>query len=283
MLAEMVARGELPPVEERLPAEPLVVRPERIGKYGGVIRSGAFGPSSGGLDCEGLRMQCLLQLEPDLVTFTPNIIKGWDLAEDFMSATLYLREGMKWSDGAPFTADDFLFWYEDIALNDELTPVKMAEWQPGGQMMKMTKLDDYTVKLEFAAPYPAIDIVLGKSYYYGQFFAPKHYLKKWHIKHNPDADKLAQEEGYDTWWQAFQFHMAYDQTQQDPDLPVIFPWKLKSIDVSGNKVFERNPYYWKVDSEGNQLPYIDGQLRVLVKDAEVRVLKLINQELDNAV
>lgn len=282
MLAERVKTGALPPVEERLPEEPLVVQPENIGEYGGTIRAGAFGPSSGGLDCEGLRIQNLLQLEPDLSTFTPNIVRDWELSDDFKTAILYLRNGMKWSDGAPFTADDFLFWYEDIAMNEELNPVKLPEWQAGGEMLKMAKLDDYTVQLEFAAPYPAIDIVLGKSYYYDQFFAPKHYLSKWHIDHNPDANKLAQEEGYDTWWQAFQFHAAFDQTQQDPNLPVIFPWALKSIDMSGNKVFERNPYYWKVDTEGNQLPYIDGQMRVIVKDAEVRVLKLINQELHNA-
>jgi peptide/nickel transport system substrate-binding protein len=279
MLKEKVLAGELPPVEERLPEDPLIVYPEEIGRYGGVIASGAFGPTSGGFDSETLRMQNLLQLEPDLSTFTPNILKDYEVAEDFTSVTLYLREGMKWSDGAPFTADDFMFWYEDIALNEELTPVKSAIWQPGGEMFKMIKIDDYTLRLEFAAPYPAVDIMLGKSYWNGRLFAPKHYLSRWHIKHNPDAEKLAKEEGFDTWWQCFQFHAAYDQFQQDPSLPDISPWVMTSIDISGNKVFERNPYYWKVDSEGNQLPYIDGQLRVIVKDAEVRVLKIINREL----
>ncbi|MGQ9632524.1 MAG: ABC transporter substrate-binding protein [bacterium] len=283
MLSELVKAGKLPPVEKRLPEEPLVVKPfEQIGKYGGTIRSGAFGPKSGGLDCELLRAQNILQIEPDLKTIGPNIAKRWDIAKDFKSITIYLRKGMKWSDGAPFTADDFLFWYEDIALNAELTPTKSVVWQPGGEMLKMMKVDDYTVRLEFAAPYPAIDEVLARSYWNGNFFQPKHYLKKWHIKYNPKANELAKEEGYDSWWQCFQFHMAYAQDWQDVNLPSIAPWTLKSIDVSGNKYFERNPYYWKVDTAGNQLPYIDRQVRVLCKNAEVRVLKLISGELHNA-
>lgn len=284
MLSEMVAAGELPPLEERLPEEPLVVQGEgiEIGHYGGTLRAGAFGPKSGGLDAEAARLQNLFQIEPDLTSITPNIVKAWDLSEDFKTLNLYLRKGMKWSDGAPFTADDFMFWYEDIALNEDLTPTPLTVWQPGGEMFKMVKADDYTLRLEFAAPYPAIDVVLGKSYWNGRFFHPKHYLQKWHIKYNPEANELAKQEGYESWWQCFQYHMAFQQDQQDVDLPGISPWVLKEVDVSGNKYFTRNPYYWKVDAEGRQLPYIDEQVRVIVKNAEVRVLKLIAGELHNA-
>jgi len=280
MLRERVSAGELPPVEERLPEQPLVVEPfDEIGVYGGVIRAGAFGPTSGGLDAEGVRIQNIGQIEPDLETITPNIVRDWDIAEDFTSITLYLREGMKWSDGHPFTADDWIFWYEDIALNEQLNPVKMQAWLVDGQMFEMTKIDDYTIRLDFAAPYPSIDIVLGKSYWNGQFFAPKHYLSQFHIKYNDKAEELAKEAGYSTWWEAFQFYSEYQQTQLNPDLPGITPWVLKSIDTFGNKYFERNPYYWKVDTAGNQLPYIDAQLRELVSDGEVRVLKFIAGEL----
>lgn len=283
MLKERVLAGELPPVEERLPKQPLVVEPfEEIGVYGGVLRAGAFGPTSGGLDTEGVRLQCIGQIEPDLATITPNIVRDWDIAEDFTSITLYLREGMKWSDGHPFTADDWMFWYESIALNEQLNPVKMQAWLVDGQMFKMTKIDDHTIRLDFAAPYPSIDIVLAKSHWNGQFFAPKHYLSQFHIDYNDKAEELAKEAGYSTWWEAFQFYSAFDQTQLNPDLPGITPWVLKSIDTFGNKYFERNPYYWKVDTAGNQLPYVDGQLRELVSDGEVRILKFIAGELHSA-
>lgn len=280
MLRELVEAGKLPPVEQRLPEDPLVVEPfDEIGRYGGEIRSGAFGPTSGGFDAEGLRVQNILQIQPDLQTLTPNIVRDIEIAEDFRSVKLYLRRGMKWSDGHPFTADDFMFWYEDILQNDDLTPVKRAVWMPGGELFQMTKHDDYTLELQFAAPYPAIDIVLAKSDINGRFFQPKHYLQKWHIKYNPEAETLARQEGFDSWWQAFNHHMAWQQDQLDVHQPTIHPWVLKSIDSLGNKYFERNPYYWKVDTAGNQLPYIDRQTRVLVRDAEVRILRLFNGEL----
>lgn len=243
MLRELVEAGLLPPVEERLPLDPKVVEPvDEIGRYGGEIRSGAFGPTSGGFDAEGLRVQNLLQIEPDLQTLTPNIVRDIEISQDFTWVKLYLRRGMKWSDGHPFTADDFMFWYEDILLNDELTPVKRAVWMPGGELLKMIKHDDYTIELQFAAPYPAIDIVLAKSDINGRFFQPKHYLQKWHIKYNPDAEALARQEGFDSWWQAFNHHMAWQQDQLDVNQPTIYPWVLKSIDAQGNKYFERNPY-----------------------------------------
>jgi peptide/nickel transport system substrate-binding protein len=136
--------------------------------------------------------------------------------------------------------------------------------------------------VSFAAPNPNFDLTMSKSYWNDRMFAPKHYLSQWHSKHNPEADAQAKSENFETWVQAFQFHDAHGQDAQDTSLPDITPWVLSRIDELGNKYFERNPYYWAVDTEGNQLPYIDRQVAVLVKDAQVRTLKLISQELDNA-
>ena len=99
MLAEMVESGELPPIEERLPDEPAVVEVDEIGVYGGTYVGAAFGPTSGQVDTEGLRFQSLLTIEEDLNTFKPNIIKGYDVNEDYTEYTIHLREGMKWSNG----------------------------------------------------------------------------------------------------------------------------------------------------------------------------------------
>ena len=282
-LATLVERGELPPVAERLPEEPLVIQPkDEIGQYGGEQRGAHFGPQTGQLDTEAFRMQSLLFIEPDLLTLSPNILKAYEHSEDFKTWTLTLREGMKWSDGAPFTADDFMFWYEDIFLNEELTPSPQVVYTSSGTPMTMTMVDDLTLVVEFAEPNPNFDLTMSRSYWNARMFAPRHYLEPWHISYNEQANDVAGQENFDSWVLAFQYHLAYAQDQQDTDLPDITPWTLSSIDELGNKFFDRNPYYWVIDIQGNQLPYIDRQVGVLVKDDQVRTLKFASGELDAA-
>ncbi|GAC1642861.1 MAG: ABC transporter substrate-binding protein [Herpetosiphon sp.] len=282
-LADLVKQGKLPPVAQRLPAEPRIVKPvNEVGKYGGEQRGGHFGPQIGGLDTEALRAQSLLFIEPDLQTLSPNILKTYDHSADFKSWTITLRQGMKWSDGEPFTSDDFIFWYEDIFLNKELTPTPLVVYSPGGQPMKMTKVDPATLKVEFATANPNFDLTMARSNANDRMFAPKHYLSKWHIKYNDKANDVAKSENQASWTTAFQLHRDYTQAETDTKQPNVNPWVLSRIDELGNKFFERNPYYWAVDTAGNQLPYIDRQVGVLVKDAQTRTLKLISGELSNA-
>ncbi|MEZ4618399.1 MAG: ABC transporter substrate-binding protein [Caldilineaceae bacterium] len=242
MLAEMVAAGELPPVEERLPADPLVVTPlNEIGTYGGEQRGAAFGPRTGQLDTEALRMQSLLFIEPDLVSLSPNILAGYEASADKKTWTLTLRSGMKWSDGEPFTADDFVFWYEDILLNTDLTPAISAVYMAGDQPMTVSKIDDITVQVDFAEANPNFDLTMSKSHWNDRMYAPKHYLQQWHSKYNDQADELAKSENFETWVLAFQYHDDHTQGQQDTSLPDVTPWVLTSIDELGNKNFTRNP------------------------------------------
>jgi len=284
ILEEKVAAGELPPVEERLPEEPLVVDPlEEIGQYGGELRGPAQYPTKGGWDVLEMRIQTLFRVGPDYKTIVPNIAKGWDFSDDYKTLTVYLRKGMKWSDGAPFTADDFLFWYEDIFLNEKLTPVKPPEWCPGGEPVKVEKVDDYTVRFKFAVPYPVILELMAVERGF-RAFQPKHYLKKYHIKYNPEADKIAKKEGFDHWWQLFNAHgPEYTFTgnmggERDPNLPTVEPFVLEGEDSSGNRYFKRNPYYWKVDIAGNQLPYVDKLTRLLIRDLATQDAKAIAWE-----
>lgn len=281
--AEMVAAGKLPPVEERLPEEPLVVTPlNEVGKYGGVQRGPAYGPKIGQLDTHGLRRQPLVAWKTDFQTLYPNVLKEYSASEDYKVWTLVLRKGMKYSDGQPFTADDFVFWYEDILQNPDLTPSIPTMWAPGGKLMKLEKVDDVTITVTFEDPNPNFDLTLARSYENNSMFAPKHYLEKWHIKYNEKANDVAKEENFESWGQAFLYHVDRFQSQMDPNLPDITPWVLSKIDDLGNKYFDRNPYYWAVDTAGNQLPYIDQQIAIMVKDKDVRNLKLIAQELENA-
>lgn len=283
-LAKLVEAGELPPIEERLPKEPAVVTVDEIGIYGGIYKGAAFGPTVGQVDTETLRYQSLLTIEKDLSTFKPNIIKDYTITEDSKVYTLILREGLKWSNGDLLTADDFMFWYEDVLLNEEITPAIPADFKTNNTVMKMEKVNDYEVTITFADSNPSFEIVMAR-YSVGLtrvFYAPKEYLKQWHIKYNDKANEKAKEEGYESWALCFSAHIDNSQSQTDINAPDVFPWVLTDIDSGGNKTFTRNPYYFVVDQEGNQLPYIDSQVAVIVQDAEVRTMKLINGELHAA-
>jgi len=138
MLRVKVAAGEIPPVEERLPEEPVVIAPvEEIGQYGGTLHT--FNTKSGrpGDGAYAIGYEPLLHVASDISTILPNVAKKWDFSKDGKTLTLYLRKGVKWSDGAPFTADDVMFWWEDIMLNKELTPVLPTQFLPGGEPMKV--------------------------------------------------------------------------------------------------------------------------------------------------
>jgi len=279
-----VAAGELPPVEERLPEEPLVLEPlEEIGQYGGRIRilTQELGAEA---SWQVVGRETLLRLTPDGGTILPNLAKDWELSEDGKTLTLRLRKGVRWSDGAPFTADDIMFWYEDIILNNELVPVKPQEWSPGGRLMEMEKIDDYTIRYHFAASYPIAPLLLANGAW-GSFYRPKHYLKQFHPRYIPmeKLKEVTKKEGYEHWYQLFQ------SKNLDPVLhgiglrPMKYPrlsafWGVESgLD---HAVGKRNPYYWKVDTAGNQLPYIDEVLVSAVSRSETRTAKVIAGEVD---
>jgi len=286
MLRTKVAAGELPPVEERLPEEPFVVEPyEEIGEYGGTLNAVATAPMTWQAPSQ-IRSQMIADYTVDVKKAIPNIFKSWEYSKDMKTLTIHLRKGMKWSDGAPFTTEDCVFWWEDIAQNKELAPIMSKRFMPGGKLMEMEKVDDYTLRLHFAVPYP----VFAKMFEHCMCFpypitfgiyAPKHYLKKWHIKYNPKANELAKKEGYDNWWQAFNFHGTSLATQQDPNLPTFHPWILKERTPT-QEIFVRNPYYHKVDTAGNQLPYIDELVSNVVGNLETVNLKVVSGEIDIA-
>ena len=203
MMTEMVNSGDLPPLEERLPKDVAVVRPrDEIGPYGGEMHLLGYNEGTGVFsEFTEYMQQGLLTSDPKFEKYYPNIAKGWKLSDDGMSLTFYLREGMKWSDGADFTADDFAFWYE-ILQDFELTPDISSDYMPGGELMGFNKIDDYTVEYTFAIPYYRVIDVMGG----GTPALPAHYLKKYMPKYNPDAEALAKEEGYDTWQNAALAH-----------------------------------------------------------------------------
>ncbi|KKN05578.1 hypothetical protein LCGC14_1085980 [marine sediment metagenome] len=277
MLRAKVAAGELPPVAERLPEEPSVLEPfEEIGQYGGRL---VYVPPNRLRD---VRNHGLFMRSPDGAKILPDIAKGYQYSQDYKTLTIYLRKGTRWSDGMLFTVDDILFWWEDIMLNEELSPAGPGtEWKPGGKVAEFEKVDDWTLSIHFAAPNPGL--MAGKSHPYGMaqahFFNPKHYLTKWHIDYNSEANELAKEEGYEYWWQALSYHQGKWETQKRIGLPTLSTWIVTEITPS-YMVAERNPYFWQVDTAGNQLPYIDQLFVPNFEDPEVIVMKAIAGELD---
>ncbi len=278
-----VATGELPPIEERLPEEPLVDKPfEEVGTYGGTLRLGIVATFLW-IPASFSTMEFMLLFDRKYEKIVPNIAKGWEFSDDGKTFTLYLRKGMKWSDGAPCTADDILFYWEGVISNDDLVPIKPKEWMQGGKLMTVEKVDDYTVRFHFSKPYWAITSYLSSVSFRGaqnDIFLPKHALKKYHIDYNPEADELAKEEGYDYWWQLFNNKRDFLLGRVlNLEIPTLGPWIPKQI-LSEGVIFERNPYYYKIDTAGNQLPYIDTIKATPFGDSETLALKTVSGEYD---
>jgi peptide/nickel transport system substrate-binding protein len=289
ILKALVDKGQLPAVAKRLPDNPLVLKPvEEIGQYGGTAVASTTDPQNS-LDfgLAGLvGAEPILGISMDYKTIVPNVAESFDFSADKKTMTLHFRKGMKWSDGQPFTANDIMFWWDDVILNDELTPVKPSDWSPGGKLMKMTKVDDYTVRMEFSVSY--FPVLYKLSHWAGEltnFYMPAHYMKQFHVKY-ADKDKMAKmikDGGFDKWIQVFTAHSAGTSisAQQDSNYPTILAYVYKSR-AQGTWVLQRNPYYWKVDTAGNQLPYIDEVHGVLVENVEMENLKVVAGELDFA-
>jgi len=291
MLKVKVAAGELAPVEQRLPEEPQIIEPvEEIGQYGGTMRMFTTAADSILGPHMVLMGDGLLRMAPDLSTILPNIAKDWEYSEDGKTLTLYLRKGMKWSDGVPFTAEDIMFWYEDILLNDELVPAKPGSWTPGGELLQVEKIDDYAVRFIFAAPYPLMEVRI--AHWEGQQcaewlvaegpYAPKHYLKQFHVSYTSKEklEGLVKEEGLEQWHELFLAKARCDfGMPMSVGLPTLSPYtcKEKKTDYI---IFERNPYYWKIDTEENQLPYIDRYRIKVVEKEEIIEAKIMAGEVD---
>ena len=259
LLAEAVAAGLLPPVGERLPTEPSVVAMalpwQAPGQYGGELRMMVSQPKD-------TRMMIVYGYAR-LVGYDPE----WNLVPDLLANievekervfTLHLRQGHRWSDGHPFTAEDFRFYWEDIANNDELSPGGPDRFlQVDGEPARFEVIDPTTVRYSWAKPNPFfLPALAGARPEY--IFAPAHVLKTMHPRYSDPAmlKQRAKAEGQRSWTSLF--NLKGQQYRNDnPDLPTLEPWALVTRPPSSRFVFARNPFYHRVDPAGRQLPYID--------------------------
>ncbi|WP_421723581.1 ABC transporter substrate-binding protein [Bauldia sp.] len=258
-LTELVEAGSLPPVEERLPAEPLVhltgAMSDGIGEYGGVFRHVIGGRPEGWnwlagqhQGWGGINMaiqECFVRVGPlwqvkaeDQSGPLPNLAKSWDWNDDRTELTLHLMEGVRWSDGEPFDTEDVAFWWDDNVHDDNVASRMPKDGMGEGTTMEV--IDSHTFKFTFKEP-QGPSRVQSLAYIQG-CPGPAHILKPEHPKYNPDAT-------YD----------SYRSAQPADMLPpvVLGPWVPVIHRPDEIVVMRRNPYYWKVDEAGNQLPYMN--------------------------
>jgi peptide/nickel transport system substrate-binding protein len=285
-LAQMVAEKKLPPLAERLPKIPLVVTPvERVGRYGGQIRRGLRGSA----DHNGiLRMvgnQGLTRWNMEFTDVVPGVAHKWDVNAASTEFTFHLRPGMRWSDGHPFTADDILFVFEDCLANTELYKSPPALWTINGKMCKVTKLDDVTVRFTFDGPYGMLLQQMATPLGQHPTLFPKHYCSKFHPKYAQNTAELARAANVPDWGALFRLRCGDIEIPSrwgNPEKPTLDPWVIAEPYTGGatRVVMKRNPYFWQVDTEGNQLPYIDQIVFGIAQDVESLMLDVVSGKID---
>jgi len=275
MLAARVKAGELPPVADRLPENPLViVPPEQRGPYGGTWARFATDTNDVGVYEARVAYEGLVRWDAMGRDILPNLATRWEIADGGRAYTFWLRRGVRWSDGAPFTADDLIFWYNDVLQHPELTPVAPVDFRRGGELMKLEKLDDYRIRFRFKEPHGLFLQTMASGLSYPLLTYPAHYLKQFHATYVPQErlEARARDKGFHFWYQLFWERRDW----RNPECPRLWAWTIQdpaAIPV----VFQRNPYYWKVDPDGRQLPYLD-RVSFAIFDVETINLKAINGE-----
>ena len=283
-LAAQVKSGKLPEVAKRLPDNPYVVPHNWLerGKYGGKLQLAVFttqGVAGADSNREYYYGHSPLRWLNDGLDVGPGLAESWSSNADASEWTFNFRKGLKWSDGEPFTVDDILFWWEDMVLPGHYAQVPPDDCRSGkGTLVKMSKVDDTTLKMTFDAPAPLtaqhmaayVKGAIGKN---GPIWVlPKHYLKQFHPKYNTSVPK--------TWDTVGGLWESKSDWLRNPDCPTLIGYKCKSFNSNQGMVLERNPYYYVVTKDGDQLPYIDEISYTFVQDAQVAQLQVQQGKVD---
>ncbi|NLD72927.1 MAG: hypothetical protein GX649_09460, partial [Chloroflexi bacterium] len=273
-LADKVTAGELPPVDERLPVEPLVLDPvESIGKYGGNWKFMHISTALGRWPISHyVENFAKWQRDPSL-GHRPNVLTSWEFNDEATEITLHWRKGIRWSDGEPLTVDDWLFWWYDMVLDENVAVTRQTGLFVNDVNMEVERIDDYTLRLSFVAPNPLFIELISRgtgNRASSWQIVPAHYLKQFHPKYNEELAPTDTETLMD----------CYDNRGLHLDMPHFGAWVMTEYRPGERILAERNPYYWKVDPEGRQLPYIDTAEAVAVSNQELIALSAVNGDLD---
>jgi peptide/nickel transport system substrate-binding protein len=284
-LAKLVADGKLPPLVVRLPSNPLIVPVEKIGTYGGTLRRGLRGSADHNGILRILGNQGLVRWNMEFTQVLPCVADKWEVNDDATVFTFHLRPGMKWSDGHPFGADDILFSVEDCAKNSELYRSTPSPLVIGNKAGTVTKLDDATVKFSFDSPYAMfLEMMATPLGQHPTLFA-KHYCSQFHPKYNPKVADLVKAANLSDWGTLFRNKCGDIEIPSrwgNPDRPTLDPWVVREPYTGGAQrvTAERNPFFWQVDTEGKQLPYIDRINFSISQDVESLMIDAVSGRLD---
>ena len=292
--AQIKGNPDLPPLADRIPAEPLVVVPyDSIGSYGGTLDVLSNATEAGTSDFLSVRHVNFVRFSDDLQTIVPNIAKGWKWNDDFTQLTFFLRKGHKWSDGAPFTSADVKFYHDNLMMDTNIFETPKDYITVGGKRMTVDTPDETTVVFNLPAPKPGL--LSHFATHFGQGFQPKHFLGQFHPAINPDADAYAQSLGFENGYDAIKAYYGNSDWTDTPspllsrpeiagNLPQPVVPTLEShiyiADTTEGRHLVANPYFHQVDPTGQQLPYISEQDEVYKNDNEVRLLSIINGDVD---
>lgn len=277
VLQELVQSGQLPPLEERLPIQPMVVEVTEIGDYGGTWRSALKGNNDQGWIRRSVGYEPLVKFTYDWSGIEANVAHDWDVNEDATVYTFYLREGHRWSDGTPFTANDVAFYINDVVNHPDYTGIKPAYYRDA----VVSVPDPYTAVFTlpeanglFLQQVASVDGVIATHF-------QQEFCQQFHPDYNPQANDNAIAQGLTGWGDAMRFTCGA-QRGRSADRPTIHAWMpLDDYDGINTPVrFERNPYYFKVDQDGNQLPYINDLQMTQVEDVNSIVLMGVAGEID---
>lgn len=283
MLDEMVASGALPPLEERLPSNPLVITPvDAVGTYGGTWRSALRGGLDNAWIGRTVAYDGLVRYDREWKEIVPNLAESWEVSEDSRKYTFKLREGLKWNNGTPFTSADIAFAVE--LMSEPSYGVGTFIKNPNNPVT-VDVIDDTTFSFVFEHPNGIIMDELASINGLTVVSLSKDYCGQFYPKYNENAEAEAKVAGFET-WQLYMGNRCSWATETirfaNPDLPFMSAWMIDTplTGDAARATFARNPYYWKVDTEGNQLPYID-RLDMRVSDSlEELTLMALNGEID---
>ncbi len=262
----------LPPVEERLPDDPVVIQPyESIGQYGGKARITLWD------SWQFFNWEHALTLSADMRNVLPNLAESWSLSEDGRVTTVKLRAGLKWSDGAPLTADDFMFRLNHVFLDPDFSPVTYRLVRG----CEFVKIDDLTFQYVFPEPNPMFANFFAQ--YGSHLFDPMHFFKQYHpaYRDKEELDALVQAEGFVSWMAMY--GALRDWGNEDARrVPTMRAYKV--VERTPTKLrLERNPYYFKIDPAGQQLPYIDEvDAIILLENSQMIAFQAATGQLDFA-
>jgi len=286
MFDEMVESGELPPVEERLPENPVVVDGLSMGEYGGTWQRVANRQADNGGYIRTFAYEPLIRWNVEWSGLESNVAESWEVSEDGRTFTFNLRQGIKWSDGVPYTSEDIMFWYNDIILNEDLNPTVPLWLTSGGEPAVVTAPDEYTVIFEFVEPAGLFLRNLAVPDAWQVTHISKHFFQDFHIDYNPEnVEQIMEEEGFEDWVGVFNDYAGaniWGIARWDPRVPVLYAWMPTNKLTADTAAFRlvRNPYYWKVDSEGNQYPYLDELVFTIFQDTETMLVQAASGEID---